>query len=104
VACPSALYQVPYRFWLGWGTFTMGHSPVEIGHPPGLGGGFCAVAWNQVQMQVTRPLAEGEGVHPITAREGLHQPRRLLHSSTPVRGFLRCEGDRTRQVAARIQQ
>ena len=55
-------------------------------------------------MQVPGSFAKGDGIHPITTGELLHQLRGLLHGRAPGAGFLGGEVDRATQMAAGIQQ
>ncbi len=52
------------------------------------GSGIRGKAGDQMQMQVARSLAKGDGIHPLAIRELLHKPGSPLHCSTPGRCFL----------------
>jgi hypothetical protein len=61
------------------------------------------MARDQVEMQMAGTLAKGDRIHPIAARELLHQLRRPLHHQAPGLGFLSGEVDRTAQMAPGIE-
>ena len=47
-----------------------------------------------MQMQMLCALAEGNGIHPITAGEVLNKNTGITNGPPPVGGFLRIEGER----------
>ena len=55
-------------------------------------------------MQVARPFPEGDRIHAITTGELLHEPRSLLHRSSPGIRFLRGELKKPANMSAGIEQ
>jgi hypothetical protein len=53
---------------------------------------------------MARTLAEGYGVHTITACEMLNEATSLLHGTTPIRGLIIVEPNWPAHMAACIQQ
>ena len=79
------------------------HSPVVVCDRPGSGAWINAKARNQVHMQVGSPFAEGDGIHPIAARELTHKGTGPLHGRPPSLGFLGGEVSGATEVAAAIK-
>ena len=101
---PAPGHQRRHRTRIGRGALTPLHRPVVIRHRPGGGVGIGAKAGNQVQVEMGRPLAEGDRIHPLAARQLPHKGTGPLHRWPPGRGLGGREISRPAKVTHAVKQ
>ena len=58
---------------IGCGVSAAFHAAVEISQAPGCCRWIVDVSWHEVQVQVLGAFAKGNCIHPLTARQALHE-------------------------------
>ena len=77
---------------------------VEISNLPGSCAWIIARSWNQMQMQMSGALTEGDGINPFAAGDLLDKQGCALNNHSPLPRFLRGEIQRASTMSPRIQQ